>query len=150
MHDIVAEQFEKHLNGEASQAFHDHIASCAACRAETAELSRLSALLRDFRPDGEREFQPPPGFYNRLAGRIIADQQREAWGFFSPGVVFFRRVAFASLLLLACLGSYLVTREASETGTDAVTIMAQHDAFRAHPESADRDGLLVTLANYRE
>jgi hypothetical protein len=59
-------------------------------------------------------------------------------------------VAFASLLLLAGLGSFLVTRESSAGGADAATIMAQHDVNGVHSESSDRDRILVTLATYRE
>jgi hypothetical protein len=51
------------------------------------------------------------------------------------------------LLLLAGLGSFLVTRESSFSGADAATIMAQHDPVAAHSD-ADRDRLLVTLADY--
>jgi hypothetical protein len=82
------------------------------------------------------------------------DQQRtEGWGVLSPGAAFFRRIAFASLLLLAGLGSYLVTRESSfggPTGTDAASIMAQHDPVADHQETTDRDRMLVTLATWRE
>jgi hypothetical protein len=81
---------------------------------------------------------------------MIDDQRKEAWGLFSPGAAFFRRVAFASLLLLAGLGSFLVTRESSAGGADAATIMAQHDLNSAHSESSDRDRILVTLASYRQ
>jgi len=67
-----------------------------------------------------------------------------------PRCRFFRRVAFASLLLLAGLGSFLVTRESSFSGADAASIMAQHDPVADHSESSDRDRMLVTLATYHE
>jgi hypothetical protein len=94
--------------------------------------------------------QPSLGFYNRVRSQIVEKQQKEAWGLFSPGAIFFRRVAFASLLLLAGLGSFLVTRESSFGGTDAATIMAQHDPVADHSESSDRDRMLVTLATWRQ
>ena len=93
---------------------------------------------------------PSLGFYNRVRYRIVEKQQKEAWGLFSPGAAFFRRIAFASLLLLAGLGSFLVSRESSFSGTDAASIMAQHDPVAAHSESSDRDRMLVTLATWRE
>jgi len=120
-----------------------------------AELDGLSLLLRELRSDAAGTSddlpvaEPSLGFYNRVRYRIVADQQKEAWGLFSPGAAFFRRVAFASLLLLAGLGSFLVSRESSFRGTDAATFMAQHDPVADHSD-ADRERMLVTLANYHE
>jgi len=154
MHDIVIDELERHLSGNAPRAFYDHLDVCHTCRAEVAQMDDLSMLLREMRVDPENEFerapQPPLGFYNRVTWNIVAQQKKEAWGIFSPGAVFFRRVAFASLLLLAGLGSFLVSHEASFSGSDAATIMAQHDPADVHSESADRDRMLVTLATYHE
>jgi len=155
MHDIVVDELERHLSGNASRAFYDHLDVCGSCRSEIARMDELSALLRELRPAGaEGELDPSPqpslGFYNRVTWHIVENQRREAWGLFSPGAAFFRRVAFASLLLLAGLGSFLVSREASFSGADAASIMAQHDPAVSHPESADRDRMLVTLATYHE
>jgi len=110
----------------------------------------IQGMRNDIRSMAEPSPEPALGFYNRVAGRIVDNQRSEAWGLFSPGALFFRRIAFASLLTLAALGSFLVTRESSAGGADAAAIMAQHDVTSAHPESSDRDHLLVTLANYRE
>ena len=153
MHDIVVDELERHLSGTAPRAFYDHLDLCEPCRAEIARMDELSALLRELRPTGDPLASPPqpsPYFYNRVTWSIVENQRREAWGLFSPGTAFFRRVAFASLLLLAALGSFLVSREASFSGTDAAAIMAQHDPAVSHPESADRDRMLVTLATYHE
>ena len=159
MHDIVVDELERHLAGggadkNASRAFYAHLDVCADCRGEVAAMDHLSTLLRELRFDAENaaETLPHPslGFYNRVRNRILEKPQREAWGLFSPGAAFFRRIAFASLLLLAGLGSFLVTRESSFSGTDAASIMAQHDPVAAHSESSDRDRMLVTLATWRE
>jgi hypothetical protein len=167
MHDIVVDELERHLAGggeykSASRAFYAHLDVCADCRAEVAAMDHLSMLLREFRFDpgsaagyaveGVDDALPQAslGFYNRVRYRILEKQQKEAWGLFSPGAAFFRRIAFASLLLLAGLGSFLVTRESSFSGTDAASIMAQHDPVATHSESSDRDRMLVTLATWRE
>lgn len=164
MHDIVVDELETHLSGggvykKASRAFYAHLDACADCRAEVAGMDDLSSLLRELRwsPENAPEQdsaatlpQPSLGFYNRVRYRIVEKQQKEAWGLFSPGAAFFRRIAFASLLLLAGLGSFLVSRESSFSGTDAASIMAQHDPVAAHSEASDRDRMLVTLATYRE
>jgi len=173
MHDIVVDELETHLSGggeyqRASRAFYAHLDACADCRVQVAKMEDVSMLLRELRFDPEFATendnlysyaspegvaQPSLGFYSRVRSQIVEDQQKEGWGLFSPGAAFFRRIAFASLLLLAGLGSFLVTRESSlnsSGGTDAAAIMAQHDPTAAHSEKSDRDRMLVTLATYRE
>jgi anti-sigma factor RsiW len=148
MHDIVANEFERHLTGEASREFYGHLAACAVCREEVAQLDDLSVALRELRPDTEAESTPPVGFYHRVADAIVERQLAQSWSFFSPSLFFFRRVAFASLLMLAGLGGYLVTRETSTDALDAATIMAQQTSGGEQPGAIDRDRLLVTLATY--
>lgn len=155
MHDIVVDELERHLSGlNASRAFYTHLEQCDPCRSEVAEMEELSSLFREFRFDSDTTAdavpQPSFGFYARVRNQIVAKQEKEAWGIFSPGAAFFRRIAFASLLLLAGLGSFLVTRESSFGGTDAAAIMAQHDPVAAHTETSDRDRMLVTLSTYRQ
>jgi anti-sigma factor RsiW len=157
LHDIVVDEIERHLSGNASRAFHDHLDECPGCRAELAAMTDISELMRDLRLAPEAAAQPPLGFYNRVANRIVEDQRREAWGLFSPGAAFFRRVAFASLLLLAGLGSFLVTRETSYVASAPVVssdsgpgVAIEHDLSDDHAPSADRDRMFVTLATFRE
>ncbi len=168
MHDIVVDELERHLSGRgvyknASRAFYAHLDVCAGCRAEVAEMDDLSMLLRELRWDAENAaenaagnavgnaaVQPSLGFYSGIRYRILEKQRKEAWGLFSPEAAFFRRVVFASLLLLAGLGSFLVTRESSFSGMDAAAIMAQHDPAADHSEATDRDRMLVTLATWHE
>lgn len=152
MHDIVVDELERHLSGSASAAFYNHLHGCADCRAEVAGMEDVSLMLREFRPDPESAPEPSFFFYNRVAARIIEHERKEAWGLFAPGAAFFRRVAFASLLLLAGLGGYLITSQSSPAtdGTDAATIMAQHDPSVDHVNGTDRDHMLVTLATYTQ
>jgi anti-sigma factor RsiW len=157
LHDIVVDELERHLSGNASRAFHDHLDQCPGCRAEVAAMTEISELVQDLRVAPEAAAQPSLGFYNRVANRIVEDQRREAWGLFSPGAAFFRRVAFASLLLLAGLGSFLVTRETSYTASRPVVssdsgpaVAIEHDLSDDHAPSADRDRMFVTLATFRE
>lgn len=150
MHDPVVNELEDYLEGKASPAFHSHVAACEACRTEVESIAGVSELLAELRPDAGRAVQPSPFFFTRVAANIVEQENTHHWGLLAPGAAFFRRVAFASLLLLAGLGSYLVMRETEIPGTDAVTIMAQHDATAEHSASADRDVMLVTLANYGE
>jgi len=148
MHDIVVDEFDRHLNGDASEAFYGHLAVCERCRAEVAAMESVSVSMRELRQIGEIAGQPAPGFYNRVADRIVEQQSGSLWGVFSPGPAFFRKIAFASLLFLAGLGGFLVTREPFDAGADAVTIMAEQGA--PGNSAADPDRLLVTLATYRQ
>lgn len=150
-HKILIDQLEQYLAGEASPEFHDHIAVCAECRNEITAMQDISQVVSSaFQAEPDLPGLSTANFYENLSFAIVEQQKSRAWGLFSPGIPFFRRVAFASLLLLAGLGSYLVTRESSQGGTDAAAIMAQHDVSDTHPESADRNRLLVTLVSYTE
>ena len=148
MHDVVVNELENHLAGKASVAFHGHLASCPDCRAEVESIADVSELFTELR--SEAPPAPSPFFYTRVAANIVEHEKTNHWGLLAPGAAFFRRIAFASLLVLAGLGSYLVMREGDVSGTDAATIMAQHDVTADHAASTDRDLMLVTLASYGE
>lgn len=149
MHDVFVNEFEKHLAGNASPAFHAHLASCVECRQEAESIARVSDLFAELRPPSENVAEPSPFFYTRVVAGI-GHESNTGWSLLSPGAAFFRRVAFASLLVLAGLGSFLVVREGNSSGADAAAIMAQHDVTTAHAESSDRDLMLVTLASYKD
>ena len=161
MHDAALDELERHLSGNASSAFYAHLAVCEECRIEVGEMDNVSALFQELRMDRLSAVtnapQPRLGFYNRVVFQIADHQRRDYRGLFAPGAAFFRRVAFASLLLLAGLGSYLVSRESSFApvagavgANDAATILASHDPSLDHPAGSDRDRLLVTLATWHE
>jgi hypothetical protein len=148
MHDVVINELEEHLAGKASPSFHAHLAECRKCRVEVESIAQVSELLGELRYEPKTAAEPSPFFYTRVASRIVEHQNTDHWGLLAPGAAFFRRVAFASLLVLAGLGSYLVMRDGDVSGTDAVTIMARHDITDQHAASSDRDLMLVTLGSY--
>jgi hypothetical protein len=151
MHNIVIEEMERHLAGRASVAFYDHLAECEECRRETGIMREASELLRTFRANPEEAPGAPPGFYGRVAAGIVRQQNSSGWGIFAPNAVFFRRVAFASLLLLAGFGSYLITNEPEFSVNDATAIIARQSATDGSPAISDqRDRILLTLANWSE
>jgi len=168
MHDVVIDELERHFSGNATRAFYAHLDGCSECRSEVSAMDETALLIRELRTTADAP-QIPLGFYNKVSFRIVEHERRHAWGLFSPGVAFFRRVAFASLLVLAGLGSYLIMQENSigvtagttpgvtqgvtpgvTPGMDAATIMAQHDPSVSHEDGGDRDHMLVTLSNYHE
>ena len=151
MHEVVRNELERHLSGKASKAFYMHVAKCEACRAEVAEMDELSAVLRELSPSLGEVPEPSLGFYTRVAATIREQQPRSPFArLFSPGQAFFQRVVFASLLLIAGLGSVLINNEMNEDGLDATTIMAQYDGATSHASAAEPDRLLVTLAAYHQ
>jgi len=159
MHDVVVNELEDYLAspagvgnapGNGSEAFRAHLASCQECRAEVDSMADVSALLSELKSGADVTVEPSPFFYTRVAAGIVEHQNTNHWGLLAPGAAFFRRVAFASLLLLAGLGSYLVMQQGDVAGTDAATIMAQHDVTADHAASSDRDLILATLASYGE
>jgi hypothetical protein len=116
-------------------------------------MDEISLIFRDLKSEPAEVPEPRLGFYNRVTVQIVDRHRTEAWGLLSPGAAFFRRIAFASLLVLASLGSFLVTRESSVGETDTA-IVAQADVAQADvaadKQGADRDRVLVTLASWRE
>ena len=151
MHDIVRDELEEHLTGKASAEFYAHMNSCKTCRDEVAEMDDLAAVLRDLSPALGEAPVPSPGFYARVASTINEQQPTSPLSkLFSPGYLFFRRVAMASVLLLAGLGTLLISNESEVDGADATAIIAQYDSASSHAHAAEPDNLLVTLAAYHQ
>jgi hypothetical protein len=57
-------------------AFEDHLAGCASCAAELAELSPMKALLRGVEPPGAAGGDPGEGSVTELIGRRVAQERR--------------------------------------------------------------------------
>ena len=139
------------MAGMASPEFYNHVNSCKPCRDEIAQMDEIAAVLRDLTPALGEVPLPSPGFYARVANTINEQKPVSPMAkLFSPGYLFFRRVAFASILLLAGLGTLLISREAEVDGADATAIMAEYDTTSSHAHTAEPDNLLVTLASYHQ
>ncbi len=165
VHNIVAEGLEQFLEGNPPAGFQEHLAVCQDCRNEVDAFQQVSVLLGDLAAVPDLAPEPPPGFYLRVASEIAESRRVRFWNLFSPSPAFFHRVAMASVLLLAGLGAFMVTREASADHTDAVALMAEFNAppsantsvqepLPASPAPVDnassRDRLLSTLVSYGE
>jgi len=155
MHHTIQDGLEDYLagiagNGERAR-IEAHLSECAECRQEVAlmgEMSELFSTLRSPEPP-----VPAPGFYARVSQRIEEQQPESFWAFFLEPV-FGKRLALASLLLLAMLGTVLMTRETEEyaVGPSPETILAvEHDAPLVESGPAiDRDQMLFTLASHKQ
>jgi anti-sigma factor RsiW len=143
MHQVILDRLEEHLSGAPStREFTAHLESCVECRAEVREMQELSSAMVALR--APEDLAQPPGFYARVAQRVDRERPRSLWSLclLDPG--FGKRVAFASLMTLAILGSYLITRE-----TDYAAGPPSAEAIMAQRGPAENpDVMLATLASY--
>src|SRR5579883_1949354 len=129
MHAVVMDSLEEYLSGTLEPAversIEAHLNTCKACREELHSMQDVSQLFVSFKA-GE-EVAPSAAFFAGVMQRVEA--QRPAPSFanlFALDFVFGRRLVFASLMMLAVLGTYLVTHEVEYPAAPAQdTIMAE-------------------------
>ena len=152
MHVVVMENLEEYLSGTlqpaGQRAIEAHLKTCDACREEVRVMEDVSQMFGSLR--SEEVFEPSPTFFAGVMKQV--GRGREAapsfWSLFALDFAFGRRVVFASLLTLAVLGGYLVSRETDSMGAvSPEALLAQQDspAFTSGPA---QDNMLVTLTAY--
>jgi len=145
--------FEEYLSGAlepaAQREIEAHLTTCSMCCEEIRSMQDVSLLFVSLRP--ERTLDPSPGFYAGVMRRVGERRAAPSFaGFFASDFAFGRRVAFASLLTLAILGSYLVTREIEAPGGPSPeAVMAQQNA-PSFDSAPGHDNMLVTLTAYEQ
>lgn len=150
MHDEILNELEGYLSGEpVSRAFTQHLENCPHCANEVNEMQGVCSSLRFLLVQETEAVSPPLGFYSKVARRIETEQASPVWGLFAPDLNFFRKIAFASLMMLAVLGSYLVSRESDSMAAEQATL-TEHNTVVPHETLADRQHIMVTLASYRQ
>jgi len=149
MHSLIEDGLEDFLAGTGCRErarIEEHLKGCAECRKEVDAIKEISALFKTLHSDDAPV--PAPDFYARVTYRIERDRPVSFWsGILEP--VFGKRMALASLLVLATLGTVLVSRETEEyaTGPSPEMVMAvEKDA----PVSIDRDQMLYTLVSHNQ
>jgi anti-sigma factor RsiW len=150
MHAVVMDSLEEYLSGAlepvAQRKIEAHLSTCDMCRQEMHSMQSVSALFGSLR--SEEEFDPAVGFYARVLQQVGAQKAAPSFAnLFALDFAFGRRLAFASLLTLALLGGYLVSRESDYGGPSPDAVMAQQEspAFDSAPA---RDNMLVSLTAY--
>lgn len=151
MHAAVMEAIEDYFSGSLEpvevRKIEAHLSTCEQCREEIRSLREMSALFGSLRT--EEVVEPSAAFSARVLQQVRETKPVPAFaGIFSLDLVFARRLVFASLVMLAVLGSLLVTRESTApAGISPEAIMAQQDApgFDSLPA---RDNMLITLTTY--
>jgi len=155
MHQTIQDGLEDYLAGAADKLeqvrIETHLRECAECRQEVELMREMSDLFSSLRsPDPP---VPAPGFYARVNQLIEKQQPHSFWeAFLEP--VFGRRLALASLLVLATLGTVLMSSETQEyaVGPSPEMILAAETdtpAMEARPV-LDRDQMLFTLASHKQ
>ena len=154
MHQIIQDGLEDFLAGACNRAdqsrIESHLEQCGECRREVDTMKDLSSMFLTLRsPDPPL---PSPGFYARVTTLIEKQEPDSLWAaFFEP--VFGRRLALACLLLMATLGTVLMSRETEyATGPTPEMILAVERAAPGLEASPllDRDQMLFTLASHKQ
>jgi len=151
MHAVVIYSLEEYLAGVLEPAgvreIDAHLANCEGCRDEVAEMQQVSQLFGALKL--EEPVAPPPGFYARVMQQVGDRKPAPTFSsLFALDLAFGRRLAFACLLTLAVLGSYLVSRETGEPSFQSPeAIMAQQDAPDFDATQA-HEAMLATLTSY--
>lgn len=151
MHAVVIESLEEYLSGTLKPAalrdIEAHLSNCRMCRQEVAGMRQISQWFGAFKVAAE--LAPAPGFYARVMRQVGHRQAVPSFaGFFALDFAFGRRLAFASLLTLAVLGSYLVSHESEyPTGLSPEAVMAQQDS-PAYDSARAQENMLATMTTY--
>lgn len=151
MHAVLMDSLEEYLAGEIEPAalrdIEAHLSTCAACREEVDGMRQVSLWMNALKPD--QVIEPPAGFYARVMQEVGDRKPVPTFSsLFALDFAFGRRVAFACLLTLAVLGSYLVTRETGEPALlSPEMVMAQQDAPAADAIQA-HEAMLATLTRH--
>ena len=120
MDELMKENLEDHLSGgiagQRKKEFEDYLAKHPKAAEELAQMEECSALFAVLRPEGEEKTlaQPAPGFYGRVLREVEQEREEPFWMVFLEPLLL-RRLAFASLMWLALLGSYIVVAQGPDT-----------------------------------
>jgi|SRR5579862_5175289 len=153
MHVVVMDSLEEYLAGAlepaAQREIEAHLSACKMCREEIHSMQDVSQLFGSLR--SHDVFEPSPNFYAGVVEQVGERRSAPTFaGLFAMDFAFGRRLVFASLLLLAVLGSYLVSTEIGyQAGPSPEAVMAEQDSptFESAPA---RDNMLVTLTAYEQ
>lgn len=153
MHAVVMESLEDYLSGtlepEREIAIQAHLKICVLCREEVRGMQDVSQLFVLLQP--KERVEPSAGFYGRVMRQVGAERPAPSFaGLFALDFAFGRRLVFASLMTLALLGTYLVSREAQYPGgltPDVIMAQQESPAFNSAPA---HENMLVTLAAYEQ
>lgn len=153
MHAVIFVNLEEYLAGTLERAelrdIEAHLTNCGTCREEIRGMQDVSQLFGALRPDEAETWDIAPGFAVKVLEQVSRRKPLPVFaGFFGLNLEFGRRLVFASLLMLAVLGGYLVSHESQySAGLSPEAILAQQNAPGFETASAENN-MLVTLTAY--
>jgi anti-sigma factor RsiW len=151
MHAVVIQSLEEYLAGAlepvAQREIEAHLNICASCREEIRSMQEVSQMFLTLRSD--EALESSGRFFAGVIQHVEAQKPAPSLSsLFNLDLVFARRLVFASLLTLAVLGSYLVSREADySVGVSPEAVMAQQES-PSFDNGPAQDNMLVTLTAY--
>ena len=151
MHAVMMENLEEYLSGTLEPAplrdVEAHLSTCAICREEIRAMQDLTGLFVTLRREETEPWLIAPGFADKVMQQVGARKPVPAFaGLFGLNMAFGRRLVFASLVMLAVVGGYLVTHESQyPVGSSPEAILAQQNApgFEANAENNMLNALAV-------
>lgn len=154
MHVVLMESLEEYLSDTLERtkrrAIEAHLTACVACREELRAMEEVSQMFGSLKSDVA--FEPSASFLAGVMEQVGRGRKAAPSfaSFFSLDLAFGRRLVFASLVTLAVLGGYVVSRETSYLqggGVSPEALLAQQNspAFISGPA---QDNMLVTLTAY--
>jgi len=155
MHREIQDGLEDFLAGTADPngqiRIETHLRECSECWQEVESMREMAELFASLRsPDPP---VPAPGFYARV-NKLIEEQRPAPFWAAALEPFFGKRLALASLLVMATLGTILVSRETEEYAVGSspeMVLAAERDARAVDAGPAiDRDQMLFTLASHRQ
>ncbi len=120
MDELIKENLEDHLSGvltgQRKKEFEDYLAQHPKEAEKLVRMEECSTLFAVLRPNEEEKAlaQLAPGFYGRVMRKVEQEQKEPFWMVFLEPFLL-RRLAFASLMWLALLGSYIVVAQGPDT-----------------------------------
>lgn len=144
------ESLEEYLSGllepAARRRIEAHLDGCADCRAQVSGFAQVSSLFASLKSDG---MEAAPGFYSRVAQRIQTRRAAPSFAsLFAFDLVLARRLAFSCMLLLAAMGSFLVSREITYRASLSPDAVLSQETAAASGTALAQDNMLLTLTAY--
>jgi hypothetical protein len=155
MHAVMLENLEEYLAGTLEptelREIEAHLSLCGTCREEIRGMQDVSGLFGALRPEAADTWNVAPGFTAKVMAQVAWRKPAPVFaGFFSLNMAFGRRLVFASMLVLAVFGGYLVTHEAQyPVGSSPEAILAQQNA-PAFETGGAANNMLATLTAYEQ
>jgi anti-sigma factor RsiW len=149
----MMENLEEYLAGTLEPAefreVETHLSTCGMCREEIRGMQDLAGLFGALRRDESETWDIAPGFSAKVMELVGRRKPVPAFAsLFALDTAFGRRLVFASLLIVAVLGGYLVSHESQfPVGSSPEAILAQQNAPGFETGLAENN-MLGTLTAY--